>query len=54
MKRSIGEYRPIFGRSQESVQAYCNQCVPDGTRTLSDAPFDDLVLKLMRTVGAVQ
>jgi uncharacterized protein (DUF58 family) len=53
-ERNLRQYRQIFGRFQESVQTYCNAYGLGCTRTLSDVPFDTLVLKMMRTAGAVQ
>ncbi len=53
-ERNLRQYREIFGRFQESVQAYCNTYAFGCTRTLAEVPFDELILKMMRTAGAVQ
>ena len=53
-ERNLRQYRQVFGRFQESVQNYCNTYGLGCTRTLSDVPFDELVLRMMRTAGAVQ
>ena len=52
-ERNLRQYRQIFGQFQESVHTYCNTYGLGCTRTLSDVPFDELVLKMMRMAGAV-
>jgi uncharacterized protein (DUF58 family) len=53
-ERNLRQYRQVFGKFQEAVQTYCNTYALGCSRTLSDVPFDELVLKMMRTAGAVQ
>lgn len=52
-ERNLRRYRQLFDDFQASVQRYCNTYGLGCTRTLSDVPFDDLILKMMRTAGAV-
>ncbi|MEO6808385.1 MAG: DUF58 domain-containing protein, partial [Isosphaeraceae bacterium] len=53
-ERNLRQYRQIFNDFQESVRHYCNTYGLGCTSTTSDVPFDDLILKMMRTAGAVQ
>jgi uncharacterized protein (DUF58 family) len=53
-ERNLRRYREIFDEFQESIQRYCNHYGLGCTRTLADVPFDELILKMMRTAGAVQ
>lgn len=53
-ERNLRQYRAIFDRFQESVQTYCNTYGLGCTRTSTEIPFDELILKMMRTAGAVR
>jgi uncharacterized protein (DUF58 family) len=53
-ERSLRQYRQIFHQFQESLESYCGKYGLGCTRTPSEVPFDELVLKMMRTAGAVQ
>ena len=53
-ERNLRQYRAIFDRFQESIQAYCNAYGLGCTRTSTEVPFDDLILRMMRTAGAVR
>jgi uncharacterized protein (DUF58 family) len=53
-ERNLRQYRQIFERFQESVQQYCNTYGLGCTRTSTGIPFDELILKMMRTAGAVR
>ncbi len=53
-ERNLRQYRELFGRFQESIQQYCNTYGIGCTRTSTEIPFDELILKMMRVAGAVQ
>jgi uncharacterized protein (DUF58 family) len=53
-ERNLRQYRAIFDRFQESIQTYCNTYGLGCTRTSTEIPFDELILKMMRTAGAVR
>jgi uncharacterized protein (DUF58 family) len=53
-ERSLRQYRRIFHQFQESLESYCGKYGLGCTRTPSEVPFDELILKMMRTAGAVQ
>jgi hypothetical protein len=53
-ERSLRRYRQIFQEFQESVQGYCLKYGLGCTRTSTEIPFDDLILKMMRVAGAVR
>ena len=53
-ERNLRQYRAIFDRFQESIQTYCNAYGLGCTRTSTEIPFDELILKMMRTAGAVR
>lgn len=53
-EKNLRQYRQIFGQFQESLRRYCNTYGLSCTRTTADVPFDDLILKMMRTAGAVR
>jgi len=53
-ERNLRQYRAIFERFQRSIQHYCNTYGLGCTRTSTEIPFDQLILKMMRTAGAVR
>jgi uncharacterized protein (DUF58 family) len=53
-ERSLRQYRKIFQEFQESVQRYCRNYGLGCTRTSTEIPFDELILKMMRVAGAVR
>jgi uncharacterized protein (DUF58 family) len=53
-ERNLRQYRQIFDRFQQSLQSYCNNYGLGCTRTSTEIPFQDLILKMMRTAGAVR
>lgn len=53
-ERSLRQYRQIFHDFQVSLESYCGKYGLGCTRTASEVPFDELILKMMRTAGAVQ
>src|SRR5262249_10980881 len=53
-ERNLRQYRELFQGFQESVQQYCNTYGIGCTRTSTEVPFDELILKMMRVAGAVR
>jgi uncharacterized protein (DUF58 family) len=53
-EKNLRQYRKLFEAFQESVQRYCNQYGLGCTRTSTEVPFDQLILKMMRAAGAVR
>lgn len=53
-ERSLRQYRQIFQNFQESVQRYCRSYGLGCTRTSTEIPFDELILRMMRQAGAVR
>jgi uncharacterized protein (DUF58 family) len=52
-ERNLRQYRKIFGDYLESVARYCNTYGIGGTRTSTEVPFDELLLRMMRMAGAL-
>jgi uncharacterized protein (DUF58 family) len=52
-ERNLRQYRRIFADFEESVRRYCNTYGIGGTRTTTDVPFDELLLRMMRATGAL-
>jgi uncharacterized protein (DUF58 family) len=52
-ERNLRQYRQIFETFQESLRRYCNNYGLGCTRTSTEIPFDQLILKMMRAAGAV-
>jgi uncharacterized protein (DUF58 family) len=53
-EKNLRQYRKLFATFQQSVQRYCNQYGLGCTRTSTEIPFDELILKMMRVAGAVR
>jgi hypothetical protein len=53
-EKNLRQYRRIFAAFQESIDQYCRRYGLGGTRTTTEVPFDELILKMMRTAGAVR
>lgn len=53
-ERNLRQYREIFERFQKSLLRYCRGYGLGCTRTSTETPFDELVLKMMRAAGEVQ
>ncbi len=47
-ERNLRQYRQLFDEFQESVQDYCNRYGLGCTRTSTEIPFDELILRMMR------
>jgi uncharacterized protein (DUF58 family) len=52
-ERNLRQYRRIFADFLESVGRYCNTYGIGGTRSSTDVPFDELLLRMMRAAGAL-
>ena len=52
-ERKLRQYRQLFDEFQNQVQSYCDRYGLGCTRTSTEIPFDELVLKMMRRAGAV-
>jgi uncharacterized protein (DUF58 family) len=52
-ERNVRQYRAIFDAFQESIHTYCRANGLGCTRTSTEIPFDELILKMMRTAGAL-
>jgi hypothetical protein len=52
-ERNLRQYRQIFADFLESVTRYCNAYGIGNTRTSTEVPFDELLLRMMRTAGAL-
>jgi uncharacterized protein (DUF58 family) len=53
-ERNLRQYRKLFQEFQDRVQAYGNRYGLGCTRTSTEIPFDELILKMMRQAGAVR
>ena len=53
-ERNLKQYKKLFGEFQERVQGYGNRYGLGCTRTSTEIPFDELILKMMRQAGAVR
>jgi uncharacterized protein (DUF58 family) len=53
-ERSLRQYREIFGRFLGAVRRYGNTYGLGCTQTSTDVPFDELILTMMRTAGAIR
>jgi hypothetical protein len=52
-ERNLRQYRRIFDAFVESVGRYCATYGIGGTRSTTDIPFDELILRMMREAGAL-
>lgn len=53
-ERNLRTYQRLFDEYQEGVRRYCRNYGMGCTQTDSTVKFDDLILRMMRTAGAVQ
>ncbi len=53
-EKNLRQYRRIFDQFQESLKHYCSANGVGCTRTPTDVPFDELILRMMRVAGALQ
>ena len=52
-ERNLRQYRDLFQAYLESVRKYCTTYGISTNRTTTDVPFDELILRMMRSAGAV-
>lgn len=52
-ERALREYRRVFNEFQQGVEGYGKKYGLGCTQTTNDVNFEDLVLRMMRTAGAV-
>ena len=52
-ERNLRQYRQIFDDYLERVRQYCRKYGISANRTTTDVPFDELILRMMRSAGAV-
>jgi uncharacterized protein (DUF58 family) len=53
-EKNLRQYRQLFEEFQTQVQSYCNRHSLGCTRTSTEIPFDELILRMMRQAGAVK
>jgi uncharacterized protein (DUF58 family) len=53
-ERNLRQYRQLFDGFQERVQGYCSRYGCGCTRTSTEIPFDQLILRMMRQAGTVR
>lgn len=53
-ERALRKYKQIFLEHQESVRQYCRSYGLACTQSPTAVPFDELILRMMRTAGALQ
>lgn len=53
-ERNVKQYRAIFERFQQSLLRYSRTYGLGCTRTSTEIPFDELILKMMRTAGQIK
>jgi uncharacterized protein (DUF58 family) len=52
-ERAVRAYRRLFDDYQRGVATYCRNYGLGCTQATTEAPFDDLILRMMRVAGAV-
>ncbi|HZW32705.1 MAG TPA: hypothetical protein VFF52_18475, partial [Isosphaeraceae bacterium] len=53
-ERNLRQYRRIFQEFLESVRHYCHSHGIGGTLAMTEVPFDELLLRMMRAAGALE
>jgi uncharacterized protein (DUF58 family) len=53
-EKNLRTYRRLFDEHQQAVGTYCRNYSMGCTQATTEAKFDDLVLRMMRTAGAVE
>lgn len=53
-ERNLRQYRQIYSEFLETLRRYCRTYGLGCTHTSTEIPFDELILRMMRTAGAVQ
>ena len=52
-ERNIKQYEQIFTDFLQSIEQYCNTYGIAGIRTTTELPFDEMILRMMRSAGAL-
>ncbi len=52
-ERNIRQYEQIFTDFLKSIEQYCNAYGIAGIRTTTELPFDEMILRMMRSAGAL-
>jgi len=52
-ERKLKQYRELFTEFLKSIDAYCKSYSLACTRTTTDVPFDELILRMMRVAGGI-
>jgi uncharacterized protein (DUF58 family) len=50
-ERKLRQYKQLFAEFLSSIDNYCRMYSLSCTRTTTDVPFDELILRMMRTAG---
>jgi uncharacterized protein (DUF58 family) len=50
-ERKLRQYKKLFAEFLSSIDNYCRMYSLSCTRTTTDVPFDELILRMMRTAG---
>ena len=50
-ERKLRQYKKLFADFLTSIDNYCRMYSLSCTRTTTDLPFDELILRMMRTAG---
>lgn len=50
-ERKLRQYKKLFAEFLSSIDNYCRMYSLSCTRTTTDLPFDELILRMMRTAG---
>lgn len=53
-ERNLRQYKQIFSDFLASIETYCLRYGMGCTRTSTEVPFDELILRMMRQAGAVR
>ena len=53
-ERNLRAYRRLFDEHQQAVRHYCRSYSMGCTQATTEVPFDDLVLRMMRTAGGIE
>lgn len=50
-ERKLRQYEQVFAEFLQSIESYCRAYSLSCTRTTTDLPFDELILRMMRAAG---
>jgi hypothetical protein len=53
-ERNLRQYREVFTGFLKKVESYCRRYGLGCTRTLTEVPFDELILRMMRAAGTLR